>query len=238
MSNFESLSFRRKALFIFAQMTTGAASFQYQQETFILLPQKALFWENRLTLIVADVHLGKVGHFRKAGIAIPRELEQEDLALLSDLIAEHKPSRVIFLGDFFHSDMNNDWDWVVMWRDLFRDVTMVLVRGNHDIIHDRYYRALGFELVEALTEGPFLFTHEPLSAEKLKVAGKYVVSGHIHPGVKLRGKGRQSAVLPCYSFGERQALLPSFGKFTGKFCIRHEESDKVFGVLRNKVLAL
>ncbi|HEY0896648.1 MAG TPA: ligase-associated DNA damage response endonuclease PdeM [Sphingobacteriaceae bacterium] len=219
-------------------MITGAASFKYQQETFLLLPQKALFWKNTSTLIVADVHLGKVGHFRKAGIAIPRAMEQEDLAQLSDLIAEYQPSRIIFLGDFFHSDMNNDWDWIVMWRDLFRDVAMVLVRGNHDIIHDRYYHALGFTLVETLAEGPFLFTHEPPEAEAPEHAGRYVISGHIHPGVKLRGKGRQSAVLPCYSFGSRQALLPSFGKFTGKFCIRHQESDQVFGIVRDKVLAL
>ncbi len=219
-------------------MITGAASFQYQQETFLLLPQKALFWTNTATLIVADVHLGKVGHFRKAGIAIPRALEQEDLALLSDLIAEHRPARIIFLGDFFHSDMNNDWDWIVMWRDLFRDVDMVLVRGNHDIIHDRYYERLGFTLAETLSEGPFLFTHEPPDPRELDSAAGYVISGHIHPGVKLRGKGRQSAVLPCYSFGDRQALLPSFGKFTGRFCIRHQEADRVFGIVRDKVLAL
>src|SRR5690606_42158970 len=60
--------------------------------------------------------LGKVGHFRKAGIGIPKEMEQQDLALISDLIHEYKPLKIIFLGDLFHSDMNNDWDWLVMWR--------------------------------------------------------------------------------------------------------------------------
>jgi uncharacterized protein len=216
-------------------MFTGAVSFQYLQEVLLLLPQKAIFWENTATLIVADVHLGKVGHFRKAGIAIPKAMEQEDLAVLSDLIGEHNPKRIIFLGDFFHSDMNNDWDWIVMWRDLFKEVEMVLVRGNHDIIHDRYYHRLGFKILESLSEGPFLFTHEPVNREDTQ---EYVISGHIHPGVKLRGKGRQSAVLPCYCFGPKQGLLPSFGKFTGKFCIRHREDDQVFGIVRNRVLSL
>ncbi|HEY0897867.1 MAG TPA: ligase-associated DNA damage response endonuclease PdeM [Sphingobacteriaceae bacterium] len=219
-------------------MISGAAAFQYLDEYLLLLPQKALFWKNTSTLIVADVHLGKVGHFRKAGIAIPRALEQEDLALLSDLIHEYKPLRIIFLGDFFHSDMNNDWDWIVMWRDLYKNIEMVLVRGNHDIIHDRFYEKLGFSLHETLSEGPFLFTHEPLDPAELKQAKGYVISGHIHPGVKLRGKGRQSAVLPCYCFGDRQGLLPSFGKFTGKFCIRHNADDRVYGIVHNKVMAL
>ena len=218
-------------------MTSGAATFHFLQEHLLLLPQKALFWVNTRTLIVADVHLGKVGHFRKAGIAIPRALEQEDLAVLSDLIADLRPVRIIFLGDFFHSDMNNDWDWIVMWRELYKEIEMVLVRGNHDIIHDEYYLKLDFEIFDTLQAGPFLFTHEPFDEATIPEGGKYVISGHIHPGVKLYGKGRQSAVLPCYCFGEKQALLPSFGKFTGKFCIQQKAENRVFGVVQNKVLS-
>jgi len=44
---------------------------------------------------VADVHLGKVGHFRKAGIAVPRDMEQNDLGVLSVDI-EHKPQKLFF----------------------------------------------------------------------------------------------------------------------------------------------
>lgn len=205
---------------------------------FILLPEKAILWQDTATLLVADVHLGKVGHFRKAGIGIPKDLEQEDLAMLSDLINEYRPERVIFLGDLFHSDMNNDWDWFVLWRDLYRHVEMILVRGNHDIIHDKFYTALGFKLYDNLDEGPFLFTHEPLSETKLAVAGKYVICGHIHPGVKLSGKGRQSVTLPCFYFGRQQAVLPSFGKFTGRYRIRQTEGGQVFGVLKHKVVPL
>ena len=76
----------------------------------LLLPEKAIFWAEEQMLIIADVHLGKVGHFRKAGIAIPKRMEQDDLAMVSDLIQEYEPVSIIFLGDLFHSEMNNDWD--------------------------------------------------------------------------------------------------------------------------------
>ena len=220
-------------------MTTGLPfTFQFLEQSFLLLPQKALLWQDEKALIVADVHLGKVGHFRKAGIAIPRSMEQEDLALLSDLIYLYKPEKVIFLGDLFHSDLNNDWDWLVLWRDLFKSVEMILVKGNHDIIADQVYLNSGFKLCDHFQKDSFLFVHEPMTLKKLDNQALYVISGHIHPGVKLRGKGRQFLTLPCFHFGMKQAILPAFGKFTGKVCLQCDESDQVFGVLKDSVVAL
>ncbi len=208
------------------------------KQTLRLLPQKAIYWEDERALIVADVHLGKVGHFRKAGIAIPKSMEQEDLAALSDIIHEIKPKSIIFLGDLFHSDMNNDWDWFVLWRNLFKNIRMILIRGNHDIIHDDFYTKLSFELHDQLFIDPFLLVHEPLKSAKLAIEKRYVLSGHIHPGVSLRGKGKQAITLPCFYFGDQQGILPAFGRFTGKVCIMHERTDFVFGVLQNKVISL
>ncbi|GAB3937169.1 ligase-associated DNA damage response endonuclease PdeM [Mucilaginibacter myungsuensis] len=204
----------------------------------LLLPQKAIYWQQEQALIVADVHLGKVGHFRKAGIAVPRDMEQDDLACLSDLIHEHRPRKIIFLGDLFHSDMNNDWDWFAMWRRNFPKLQMILIKGNHDIIHDRHYLELDVELHQRLLVGPFLMLHHPQSDEKLLTVEGYVFCGHIHPGVLLSGRARQRVTLPCFAFGDRQVVLPSFGKFTGKVAMRHQEQDKIFGVLKDKVICL
>ncbi|HEY0666759.1 MAG TPA: ligase-associated DNA damage response endonuclease PdeM [Sphingobacteriaceae bacterium] len=213
-------------------------NYSCKEQSFLLLPQKAIIWQETQTLIVADVHLGKVGHFRKSGIAIPKSLEQEDLSTLSDLIGKYKPKRIIFLGDLFHSELNNDWDWFVMWRELFKDVEMVLVKGNHDILHNSLFEQLKFKIEETYHQGPFLFTHEPLKSGSLQLIDKYVISGHIHPGITLRGAGHQSASLPCFYFGEKQAILPAFGRFTGKFCISFTDEDEVFGVLKHKVISL
>jgi DNA ligase-associated metallophosphoesterase len=215
-----------------------ALPFQLLGQQLLLLPQKAIFWQQEKALIVTDVHLGKVGHFRKAGIAVPRALEQNDLAVLSDLVDEYHPEKILFLGDLFHSDKNADWDWFVLWRKQFPKIKMILIRGNHDIIHDQHYIDLDVSLHNELAIGPFLMLHHPLTEEKLENAEGYVFCGHIHPGINLKGKARQSITLPCFAFGDKQAILPSFGRFTGKIAIRNQQTDHIFAVLQNKVIAL
>lgn len=217
-------------------MISQPFSFNFLDQTLLLLPEKAIYWQEEKTLIIADIHLGKVGHFRKAGIGIPKQIEQEDLALISDLIDEYKPGKIIFLGDLFHSDMNNDWDWLVMWRSMFKKIDMILVVGNHDILNKKFYADLNFELYDILSIGPFLFSHEPLKSKDLPDSDEYVICGHIHPGVTLKGGGRQMLTLPCFHFGAKQAIIPAFGKFTGKVCVKNVKGDKVFAVLKNKVI--
>ncbi|GAC1310973.1 MAG: ligase-associated DNA damage response endonuclease PdeM [Mucilaginibacter sp.] len=212
--------------------------FKLLNQDLLLLPQKAIYWQQEKALIAADVHLGKVGHFRKAGIAVPRDMEQSELAALSDLIDEHKPEKIIFLGDFFHSDMNSDWDWFILWRSQFPKLEVILVRGNHDIIDDSYYHQLNISLHDRLFVGPFLMLHHPLSVEEQQTAAGYSFCGHIHPGVRLVGKGRQQITLPCFAFGEKQAILPSFGKFTGRVAIRSHKTDRIFAVTQDKVIAI
>ncbi|WP_428330462.1 ligase-associated DNA damage response endonuclease PdeM [Mucilaginibacter sp.] len=220
-------------------MNTGTAvDFTLLGQDLLLLPQKAIYWKQEKALIAADVHLGKVGHFRKAGIAIPRDMEQNDLAVLSDLIYQHQPEKIIFLGDFFHSDMNTDWDWFILWRSQFPKLEIILIRGNHDIIADRHYLKLNIQLHHELLVGPFLMLHHPQTDADLQQAAGYVFCGHIHPGVRLVGKGRQQITLPCFAFAAKQVVLPSFGKFTGKVAIRSNKTDRIFAVLQDKVLAI
>lgn len=218
--------------------TTGGMEIELMNQRLILLPQKAIYWQQEKALIAADVHLGKVGHFRKAGIAVPRDMEQDDLAVLSDLVHEHRPEKIIFLGDLFHSDMNNDWDWFALWRRHFPKLQIILIKGNHDIINDRHYINLDVALHMQLLIGPFLMRHHPLDQESLEKAEGYVFCGHIHPGVSLSGRARQHITLPCFAFADKQVVLPSFGKFTGKVAMQHRSADRIFGVLKDKVIAI
>ncbi|WP_207535816.1 ligase-associated DNA damage response endonuclease PdeM [Desertivirga arenae] len=219
-------------------ISARSLEWKFLEQTLYLLPQKALFWKEENSLIVSDLHIGKVGHFRKAGIAIPRNLEQEDLSKLSDLIHEWKPYRVIFLGDLFHSDMNSDWHWLQLWRDLFPHIEMILVKGNHDILNPEFYEEAGFIVTDRLVTSTFAFIHEPLSAGQLNLEEKYVLSGHLHPGVKLVGSARQNLTISCFYFGVKQAVLPAFGRFTGNFCVEVEDSSLVFGIVNEKVIEL
>jgi DNA ligase-associated metallophosphoesterase len=222
----------------FAVMTAcDGIDFFFKQQTLLLLPQKAIYWKDQKTLIIADVHLGKTGHFRKAGIAIPIELAQKDLEVLSALIQEHQPETIIFLGDLFHSDKNSDWNWFALWREKHAEVNMVLIKGNHDIIEEENFTKLNISILEEMLIQPFRMAHHPLKKQEIENQEAYTLCGHIHPGVHLRGKGRDAVTLSCFSFGSYQAILPSFGKFTGRIAIQHQETDRVFGILNDKVIA-
>ena len=84
-------------------------------------------------LIIADVHLGKVMHFRKAGMPIPKKLITSDSATLRHLIEKHHVSRVLFLGDLFHSQHNSEWLIFEEWLNLFSNISFELALGNHDV---------------------------------------------------------------------------------------------------------
>lgn len=220
---------------------------QLAGETMHLLGERAMLWEARQTLIISDLHLGKANHFRKAGIPVPNDVSRQNLSTLTKLLYRTKPKRVILLGDLFHSDHNRDWDAFVRWRKQFDETELVLVMGNHDILPDYLYEEVDMTIYrETMEEGPFLFSHHPkelqssddLESSDDSVSGLYRLSGHIHPGIRLVGKGLQSLRLPCFYFGERQGLLPAFGAFTGFHRIKPQNGDRVYAIAEGKVVGV
>lgn len=187
-----------------------------------LLPERAIFWEKERMLIIADAHIGKVSHFRKNGIPVPRMAERNNLWRLSGLVMKTKPNKIIFLGDLSHSKLNKAWDQFVDFRKGYSNVEMILVRGNHDILSEQSFINAEIKVVDSMTVGPFFFTHDR------EVSHLYNVHGHIHPSIRLRGKGRQSLRVPCFFFGKDYGILPSFGDFTGSYTLKPEDGDAVF----------
>ena len=65
---------------------------------FIMSAERTLFWENESMLIIADLHVGKTGHFRRAGIGIPQQVYKDDLhRLLSQIL--FKAERLVIVQD-------------------------------------------------------------------------------------------------------------------------------------------
>ena len=110
---------------------------------FILTANKSIFWENEQALILSDLHIGKSGHFRKSGIAIPQSILLEDMQRLLDQVQYFKPARIIIVGDLFHSHANRELDLFMRWRDQFNQVPFELVMGNHDILDTNWYHDAG-----------------------------------------------------------------------------------------------
>lgn len=201
-----------------------------------LLPQKAAFWQERSTLIVSDLHLGKAGHFRKHGIAVPGQANTENLWHLSGLLMEHKPERLLLLGDLFHSDYNHEWESFTDMLRNFPQLNTELVLGNHDVLPRSTFESQGIVCHDALTEGGVYFTHEPCEPEEHKEG--YNLCGHIHPAIILRGKGRQSLRLPVFWFGEKGGVMPAFGYFTGMHVVKPTKKDRVFAVTEEEVVSV
>ena len=216
----------------------NGAAFVHSGQHLQLLPEKAIFWEEEDSLLLSDLHLGKAGHFRKAGIPIPPKVHVHDLERLTNLIRRYLPKKVIFLGDLFHSELNNEWWTFLSWLEQFHEIRFILIKGNHDILPKQAYEAENLDIVEKeLAISPFLLTHEPLSGKNQK-EGFYTISGHIHPAVVLKGAGLQRISLACFYFGLHNALLPAFGKFTGFCKIKPKLGEAVFAITENCVLRL
>jgi DNA ligase-associated metallophosphoesterase len=205
---------------------------QIQNQNFVLHSSGALFWEERKTVIISDVHLGKVMHFRKHGIAIPQNAVSENFKKITDVLEYFQPEKIIFLGDLFHSSMNSEWDLFQEWISNHNQETY-LIAGNHDIIDQKHYYEIGILVVDILEIDGFFFTHHPTEKE-----GFFNFSGHIHPGIILRGLGMQSLKLRCFFHKLNQMILPAFGEFTGKFILKPESDHLVYAIAGNEVILI
>jgi uncharacterized protein len=204
---------------------------------FLLTVNRTIFWEEESLLILSDLHIGKSGHFRKHGIGIPQNMFSEDLQRLVAEIQFYKPSKLIIVGDLFHSHSNMEHELFLKWRNDLLHVEMHLVMGNHDILKKEWYAEASIVVHDcSLTIGDFVFTHDIACIEQLE--NKYYFSGHIHPGVVMRGTGKQSLTFPCFYFNKQFAVLPAFGRFTGTFNVAPQRGDNVFVLAKNSVIQI
>ncbi len=200
---------------------------------FLLLSQKAAFWKEQKTLLIGDLHLGKITHFRKAGIAIPSSAQHYNFSTLDTLVTENQVERIIFLGDLFHHRYNSEWESFSQWRKKYAEVEMIVVLGNHDILPMSLFVESNIRVEDHLIESGFLFSHHPQPDIDPNI---FVFCGHIHPVFCLRSAIKQSIKLPCFIKDERQMILPSFGVFTGGYEMNAQVGRQIFVVAENKII--
>lgn len=198
-----------------------------------LLPEKAVFLPEHNALLVSDLHLGKSMHFRKNGIALPAGDSEKTLSELNNLIELLDCSRLYFLGDLFHSEMNSEWKLLVDFIKKFSDIEFTLIRGNHDLFEDRFYVDSGLKVEEYCIIGNAIkLLHKPPGTSSTH----FVLCGHLHPAVVLTGKGKQRIKLPCFVFNKKTGILPAFGQFTGLQVVKRTESKRIFVTSNNEVI--
>jgi DNA ligase-associated metallophosphoesterase len=213
----------------------GSIVFDYKDIELTLLPEKAVWIDSLRVLLLADIHLGKASHFRKSGIPIPEQVHDLDFQRLGKLIHDYSPKDVYFLGDLFHSSWNEQWEDLGAFLPQFSGSTFHLVLGNHDILPAEKYQDTNLQVYRnAVVLESFLLSHEPTTPPP----GLLNICGHIHPGILLKGKAKQSVRIPCFHYSEDILVLPSFGNFTGLFLINGKKTDYVWGVAEERVIPI
>lgn len=225
-------------------MTSNDIKWHVHNQSFWLLPEKAAFWESEGVLLVADLHFGKVSHFQRQGIAVPRGAQRKTLDRLDDVIARTQPKAIWFLGDLFHSHPNEEWFEFQEWMRAHESLEHILVQGNHDIAKPTLYTSLGLAVHSSLLRHGLYFSHEPSDSfpkpskpvTEQHPEALYRICGHIHPGVKLRTTGRQSMTLPCFFETNDHLVLPAFGEFTGLHCLPVPNDSEAYIVTEERLV--
>ncbi len=208
---------------------------ELKDEQVELMPERALFWPRMSTLFVADTHWGKDAAFRASSVAIPGGVMADDLRRLAQALGRTKAQRLILLGDLFHARKGrvpHVQAMIVAWREQFTQLDILLIRGNHDRKAGDPPTEWRMACVDApCTVAPFVLQHEPVESKE-----GYALAGHLHPGVRLVGAGRQEMTLPCFWFGPRVAVLPAFGSFTGLSVVTPRLGDNVFVIVEDQII--
>ena len=173
-----------------------------------LLADRALYWPAQRRLLLADLHLGKGNVLRAAGIPVPTGGTAHDLQRIAVLLRATAATSLWILGDFLHGPrhLRVDTAWRA-FREAHADVTVAVVRGNHDRDFDP--GAAGVEeLHDGIRIGCFVMRHAP---PRTSPAGTHVLCGHLHPVLRLRGAGAH----PLFWLQRDCTVLPAFSSFTG-----------------------
>ncbi len=178
---------------------------------FFVLAGRALLWPQESLLMIADLHLGKSDVFRRHGIAVPQEVQRQDVQRLHRLLQQWKPRELVILGDLVHGRLLG-YETVLLWqrlRDANADTRFVLMRGNHDA-----HLPSATSLVDAthahIKRHQVLLSHEAVPGESHPFALN--IHGHIHPALRVPQLRR---TLPCLAYAPPYLMVPAFSEFTG-----------------------
>jgi DNA ligase-associated metallophosphoesterase len=205
----------------------GSVSIEWQGESLDLLPDRAVYWPKEKTLYVADTHFGKAATFRKVGIPVSEHTTAEDCVRLSKLVEETAAEKLIILGDFLHARAGRAQpvrNQLFDWRDQYKQLSLVLIRGNHDQQSGDPWPELDIECMPDPTEmDRWDLRHLPVECTT-----RPYLAGHLHPGYRLSGTGRDTLRSPCWVVGEMRLILPAFGGFTGLKNVSLEPCEKLY----------
>ncbi|MEG3181458.1 ligase-associated DNA damage response endonuclease PdeM [Sphingomonas sp. LT1P40] len=206
--------------------------FSFAGHELCALPEGALYWPARQALIVADLHFEKASWFALKGQMLPPYDTQATLAALGALIERTRARELWCLGDSFHDSAGCERlsaDARATLTGLTGSLRWVWITGNHDAALTDH---CGGEIVEEAEVDGLLMRHE---AEPRELRPE--LSGHFHPKLRVRLRGRQVA-RRCFVATPTKLILPAFGALTGGLDAHHPEIVRAVGRGAEALVAL
>ncbi|MEO5774880.1 MAG: ligase-associated DNA damage response endonuclease PdeM [Sphingomicrobium sp.] len=197
------------------------ASFSFAGHEFAASAEGALYWPDRRALLVADLHLEKASWFARLGQFLPPYDSHATLVALEREIVRTGATRLYCLGDSFHDRFGCDRlpaDARALLTRMTGEVDWTWIVGNHD---PGFADRCGGSIVEELEIDGLVLRHEADPADP-----RPELSGHFHPKLRMKIKGRQVS-RRCFVISSSKMILPAFGSLTGGLDAAHPE------ILRN-----
>ena len=206
----------------------GMVPFSFAGHELCALPEAALYWPARRALIVADLHFEKASWFAVRGQMLPPYDSMATLDALAALVARTEAQELWCLGDSFHDSAGCERlpeAARLRLRALTGALDWTWITGNHDaaLAEQMAIDHCGGQVaIEAEVDG-LLLRHEAEPGET-----RPELSGHFHPKLRVRTRGRQVA-RRCFVATQRKLILPAFGALTGGLDVDHPEIVRAVG---------
>ena len=194
----------------------------FANQNFSIFPNGELYWQNKKTLIISDLHFEKGSFFSETRQFIPPFDTIETLKQLSKFLDDHPVEMIIFLGDLVHDKFafqRMALEAKELFFEILKNINCTLTVGNHD--DTSFLKDIGLNLTENIIIDDICFSHHPT------IDKKFSVFGHYHPKVRLKINSR-GIWTSCFIVNKEKLLMPSYGYFTGGLSIKSLEIPKLF----------
>jgi DNA ligase-associated metallophosphoesterase len=191
--------------------------FSFAGETFEATAGGALFWPSQKALLVADLHLEKASWFARLGQFLPPYDSHATLTALAGEVERTAAKRLFCLGDSFHDRFGCERlpaDARALLTDLTAALDWTWIVGNHD---PGFADHCGGRIADEVEIAGIVLRHEAVREEV-----RPEISGHFHPKLRLRLKGRQVS-RRCFVKSATKIIMPAFGSLTGGLDAHHPE---------------
>ena len=213
----------------------GSCEIEFGDTSLILLPSRAVFWESESTVFIADTHFGKAETFHHLNIPVPSQID-EDLMRLSKVLNETQCEHLIVLGDLVHSRKGNTAQLkrsIADWRAQHREVTIQLVRGNHDKASGEPCSTWAIESVDAPCKmGALHLTHHPAFKSQ-----NWTLCGHLHPKFRITN-ALEDIRCPAFLKRNQTLVLPAFAKFVDHGIVPSMPYDIFYAIADSEVIPI